>query len=149
MKSVSSVVVILSLAIAAAACGTASEAAPASQAKPQASAPTADAQDLCLHTMARSYQCTDQYIPAVVDLRAKKDHPAGIAAKVQADRDGVIARAKEEWKADSSDAAIIANCQRMATMVDANDLQTAQRCVAESDCNAFVTCIMPVMDKHM
>lgn len=149
MKTVSSVVVALSLAAMAAACGTASEAAPpAPQSKPSSTA-SADANEVCLQTMAKSYQCTDQYIPALVDLRAKKNHPEGIADKVKADRDGVIARAKEEWKADSSDDAIRANCQRMAAAVDPSDVQTAQRCVAQPECGAFVSCIMPVMDKHL
>src|SRR3954467_11758301 len=99
---------ILALLVSsAAACGTTSEAAPAAKAKPSD-------HDVCVSVFQKQRSCTDQFIPALVDLRAKHDNPAGIAAKVKADRAGVIKEAKAEWANDSKDAAIDQTCTKLS-----------------------------------
>src|SRR5512140_2550386 len=77
-------------------------------AKPVAAAPkvAASSDDLhptCVALMTRSRDCTDAFIPALVDARAAADQPPGIADQVKQDRDGVIAHAKAEWATDSTD----------------------------------------------
>jgi hypothetical protein len=108
--------------------------------------------DVCVAVFTRARTCTDQYIPALVDARARHDKPAGIAAEVRADRDGVIAAGKQEWASDSTDEALRANCQRIvATLSDADraDAPVAQGCMAQTDCAAFTACITPVFEKHL
>ena len=102
---------ILALAPLAAACGTTSAAAPAPKAQKASS--TGDAQTLCVEAMTRNRTCTDDFIPALVDARARHDMPPGIADAVKQDRNAVIAKAKEEWATDSTDESIARNCQAM------------------------------------
>ena len=140
----------LALAPLAAACGTTSDAAPTQQtAKAQASS-TSNDQQLCVEMFTRSRTCTDDYIPALVDSRAKLDNPPGIAGRVKADRAGVIAEAKQEWVSDSTDASIAANCQHLVAGMagDRSDVDTVHGCLAQPDCAAFATCITPVFEKH-
>jgi hypothetical protein len=111
-------------------------------ATPQASAASPDDHALCVQLMTRSRTCTAAFIPALVDARAAANVPPGIAAQVTADRDGVIAQAKQEWQQDSTDAAIDASCTQTPTL-DA-DRQTALGCLAQADCSAFVSCAVPV-----
>jgi hypothetical protein len=145
----------LSLILAAglAACGASSSSTtPTSSAKaaePASAAPAGDAKAVCVQAFTRSRECTDTYIPALVDTRAKLDLPAGIAAKVKADRAAVIAEAKQEWVTDSTDAAIAAMCDKMAGTVSPADVNEAQGCVAAADCAAFTSCLVPVMERHM
>src|SRR5262245_43058837 len=109
---------LLLLPVAIAACGTTEAApAPASPPKAQRAASDAEMQQLCVDVFARNLTCTDTYIPALVDARAKYDNPPGIADKVKADRDGIITRAKEEWASDSTDDAIKETCSRLMTTV--------------------------------
>jgi hypothetical protein len=128
------------LVSSAAACGTTVDAAPAAKAKPTS-------HDVCVSVFQKQRSCTDQYIPALVDLRAKLDRPAGIAAKVKADRAGVIAPAKAEWANDSKDAAIDQTCTKISA--DPDMVSAAQSCLAKTECGAFVSCIMPVTVKHL
>ena len=128
------------------------------EAKPAPNAPkvvepatTSDDKALCVEVLTRARTCTDDYIPALVDSRAKIDKPAGIAAEVKVDRAGVIAKAKQEWAEDSKDAAISANCDRMsATMApeDRAQADAVRACIAK-DCAAFASCIMPIFEKHL
>jgi hypothetical protein len=149
-------VLALVLAAGLAACGASSgppstsAAKPAEPAAPAASAaPAGDARAICVQAMTRSRECTETYIPALVDARAKLDVPAGIAAQVKADRAAVITAAKQEWATDSTDAAIAAMCDRMAATVAPDDVKLAKGCVAAADCGAFTSCLVPIMERHM
>jgi hypothetical protein len=102
--------------------------------------------DLCVQAQTMSRTCTDVYIPALVDARAQLDHPAGIAAAVQSDRDGVIAQAKQEWTTDSTDANINATCNQLP--MDDSDRQALTSCLAQTECQPFVACIIPAITKH-
>lgn len=151
LATASSLVTLLALALAPA-CGT-SDAAPSGPASPKAQPASAspDAKALCVEVFSRNRTCTDQYIPALVDLRAKYDKPAGIAAEVAADRDGIIAIAKTEWATDSQPAAIDATCTSIAAQLGAGDpadITAAQACLAITDCAAYTACIMPQFEKR-
>jgi cytochrome c553 len=152
LTSVSSIVSALALALAAAACGTTSEAAPASAGSPKAQpATTGDATALCVEVFTRNRTCTAEYIPALVDVRAKYDKPAGIAAEVQADRAGVIAQAMTEWATDSTDQAIAATCAHIAANPagwQQADADAARACLAQTDCGPYTACIMPLFEKR-
>lgn len=138
-----------------AACGTTSDAAPAAPAAPTAkpqTASTATPQQQCVATLTRSRECTDHYVPALVDARARRDTPSGIAAAVKRDRDAVIAQARSEWAKDSTDEAIAQRCQAMVahlTPETQSDASDAQHCVAQADCGAFVACVMPIFENHL
>ena len=137
----------------AAACGT-TEAAPAqpqSPPKAQRASSDSDMQQLCVEVFTRNRTCTDTYIPALVDARAKYDNPPGIADKVKADRDGIIAQAKQEWASDSTDEAIQSICTRLVASLsddDRADGPKARECLAAADCGAYTTCIMPQFEKR-
>src|SRR4051794_11596942 len=89
------------------ACGSKSKAAPAKPADPAAgsgaTATGGDLKALCVKFMTRSRECTSDFIPALVDMRARHDMPPGITAKVKENRDAVIAEAMKEWEIDSKD----------------------------------------------
>ncbi|MBK9035301.1 MAG: hypothetical protein IPL61_29285 [Myxococcales bacterium] len=136
--------------LALAACGGADAApAPRTGATPAASAPVdAAALAQCEAFFARARTCTDDYIPALVDVRIELDKPAGIAAEAQqpGGRDGIVAQAKTEWADDSQPAAVTAMCTQVlgsmpTTQYDAMRAQ-AEACMAASDCAAFSTCSM-------
>lgn len=136
-----------------AACGT-TEASPAkteSSAAPKAAPVTSDAQAACVQLFTRNRECTDDYIPALVDLRARLDMPAGVADKVKQDRAAVIAHAKEEWANDSTDQAIAATCQQVTANLseaDKADADGLQACMAEASCAAHTACVMPFFEKR-
>ncbi|HWU89430.1 MAG TPA: hypothetical protein VN253_19350 [Kofleriaceae bacterium] len=139
------------LAALAPACGTSDAAAPPAAPKQAQPASTPDVKALCVEILTRNRTCTDQYIPALVDLRAKYDRPSGIAADVAANRDAVIAQAKTEWATDSQPAAITATCANITSQLgpdDQSDLAPAQACLAIQDCAAYTTCIMPHFEKR-
>ncbi len=140
--SIPSALALFSLAVAAAACGTTANADPKAKAAPTD-------HDVCVSVFQKQRSCTDQFIPALVDLRAKLDNPPGIAAKVKADRSAVITEAKKEWANDSKDAAIAQTCTKLVATPDKDMVATAQGCLAKSACDAFVSCIMPVIEKHL
>lgn len=106
----------------------------------------ASADDTCAQVFRQQRTCTDKYIPALVDLRAKLDLPAGIKSKVASHRDDVIAQAKDEWKKDSTDDAIAATCKKIPADAPVAD---AKACLAKTGCDAFVACIIPVTEKMM
>lgn len=105
---------------------------------------SAFADDTCQQVFKKQRTCTDLYIPALVELRAKLDMPAGIKARVASHRDEVIAQAKSEWKNDSTDAAIDQTCKKIPANAPVAD---AKACLAKSACDAFVACIIPVTEK--
>jgi hypothetical protein len=146
---------LLSLALVLsplAACGTTSDAAPAG---PTAKAPppgTSTDQELCVEVFTRNRACTDDFIPALVDVRAKLDKPPGMAASVRSDRDAVIAEAKREWAEDSKDEAIARNCRQITANMseaDREDGATSRGCLVQHSCDAYVACIRPVFEKHL
>jgi hypothetical protein len=151
-RSVSSALSALALTLLAAACGT-TDAAPLqtpSPAKPSSATP-AEAQAGCVQVFTRNRVCTAQYIPALVDARAKHDKPAGIAARVQANRDEVIAKAMTEWEVDSTDEAIATTCQRIVenlTDEQRADAAPVSACLAQEDCAAYTSCVMPFFEKR-
>ncbi|MBL9019826.1 MAG: hypothetical protein JNL83_36920 [Myxococcales bacterium] len=139
--------------LAIAACAS-SEAAPAKTdtTKTQASSVPGEAQQLCVETMTKNRTCTDEYIPALVDTRAKLDKPPGIAEKVKADRAAVIAQAKVEWAEDSKDENIARQCQAMTEHMteDARPMMDALRaCLAKDACGDYVPCVQPVFEQLM
>jgi hypothetical protein len=140
------------LALLIPACSTSDAAAPPPVAPRKAQpASTTDAKAICVDVFTRNRTCTDQYIPALVDLRAKYDQPAGIRDEVAAHRDEVIAQAKTEWATDSLPEAIDATCTRItADLSDADraNIDGAQACLSNQDCGAYTTCIMPYFEKR-
>jgi len=137
----------LAAALSAAACGSTSDAAPPpTTARAQAPDPV----PTCVEVMTRNRTCTDDYIPALVDARARHDVPAGITAAVAADRAAVITEALGEWAEDSKDPAIASMCQQMAASGAAApaDVETAQACLAQTACGPYVACVMPVFEKR-
>ncbi|MEJ7601937.1 MAG: hypothetical protein WKG01_28840 [Kofleriaceae bacterium] len=134
--------------VTAAACGT-TEAAPSQNTASAKPAPaSSDVHALCVEMLTRNRTCTDDYLPALVDLRAKHDNPAGIAARVTTDRAGVIAEARTEWQTDSTDEAIAAVCTKAAPSTDPADVEPARACLAEATCGAYVACSMPLFEKR-
>jgi hypothetical protein len=154
VSSVLTSVFTSALALLPAACGTSDAAAPPpvapAQAQP-ASTGTGNAKAVCVDVFTRNRTCTAQYIPALVDLRAKYDVPAGIAADVAANRAQVIARATEEWAVDSTPEAIDATCTQIAASLGAGDqsnLAGVQQCLSIQDCDAYTACVMPYFEKR-
>ena len=143
-----------SLVVAAAGCETqTAEAAPATTTTPTKATPhqastSPDDHAMCVQGLTKARVCTAQYIPALVDVRASLDHPAGIADAVKQDRDGVIKQAMAEWANDSTDASIESACSQMPPFTGA-DRDAAQGCLAQDDCNAYVSCIMPIVSKRL
>jgi hypothetical protein len=133
----------LALVLFAAACGTTSDAAPATK---QSTSPAPDA---CIQVMTKNRTCTEEFIPALVDSRAKLDTPAGIKDQVAKDRDGVIAKAKVEWAEDSKDENIAKMCAHMPADLSAANLDAAKACLAKDACGEYVACITPVFEKHL
>jgi hypothetical protein len=104
---------------------------------------------VCVETMTRSRTCTTEFIPALVDLRAKHNNPEGIADAVKADRNAVISQALTEWATDSKDEAIARKCPQMASAMPDADVAAAKDCLAVADCAGFVACVMPQIEKHI
>lgn len=136
------------LTIAAVGCETDTAAAtPTSPNQAPHQATTApDDHAMCVQMMTRSRDCTDTYIPALVDARAAVDRPAGIADAVKQDRDRVIKQAMGEWANDSTDAAIEQHCAAPFPG-DQTDRDAAQQCLASADCGGFTTCTVPLITK--
>lgn len=143
-----SLVVTLALALApivATACAS-SEAAPTAKAQPASS--TGDAQTTCVESMTRNRTCTDDFIPALVDARARHDKPAGIAEAVKNDRAAVIAKAKEEWAEDGKDEAIARTCQAMTQQATPAEVDAVRACLAKEACGDYVACALPLFEKR-
>jgi len=129
------------------ACGS-TEAAPAQTAKAPPSS-TGDAQTTCVEVMTKGRTCTSEFIPALVESRAKHDNPQGIAEAVQKDRNAVVSQALTEWATDSKDEAIARTCQQMVGQApDAGDVDAGRACLAQADCAAYVACIIPQFEKR-
>ncbi len=102
----------------------------------------ADARAACVQLFERQRACTDDFIPALVDLRRELDAPKGVASLPRAD---TVRAALEEWKADSTDEAIASQCERLAPKLPAAAVTQARGCVAVGPCGEFVGCVMPLM----
>jgi hypothetical protein len=115
---------------------------------------TPDSKSSCVEVFVRQRDCTDDFIPALVDARTRLDVPAGIAERVGTEgRDAIIAEALAEWANDSQDAAIDGTCEKIVASAPADALEpmlTASReCLAESECSAFSACIIPVIEGQL
>jgi len=121
--------------------------------QPVATSPS-DLHAVCVQTFERQRDCTDTFLPALVALRVKLDVPPGIASADATDgRDALIAKAKAEWQVDSTPTAIGQTCDRITqqTPQEKRDptSEQAKQCLSATDCEAFTTCIMPVIEEHM
>jgi hypothetical protein len=105
----------------------------------------------CVKLFERQHTCSDTFIPAWVDVRVASDQPAGIAARAKREgRAALIIAAKTEWAADSKDDAIAARCEQIASGPQGARLTAAgERCLAATDCAAFVSCVVPVLRDHL
>jgi len=109
----------------------------------------ADSHATCVQVMTKNRECTTDFIPALVDIRAKHDNPEGVAEAVKADRDKVISQALAEWAVDSKDDAIARQCEKLGpTMTDA-DVAGGKSCLATAECPAYVSCVSPMFEKHL
>lgn len=136
---------ILLLSVLSAALVACTEPEPRTSASPEQSTTPVSFVEGCEAFFTKARECTNEYIPALVDLRIEYDKPAGIAAHAQTEgRDAVIAKAMEEWAEDSQPAAIRANCERLAPNVSPEHVESmraaAEACVASTDCAAFGAC---------
>jgi hypothetical protein len=98
---------------------------------------------LCVSGFKRQRECTDEFLPALVDLRVRLDKPAGIAAAAKSEgKEALIAVAREEWAGDSTDEAIAKTCaQKAAKMPASEELYSAlSNCLAAPSCAEFVPC---------
>lgn len=148
-----SVVLVVTLVASVAGCG--GKSAPATSSTQSAATATAgDPVESCRKMFVRQRECTDVFIPALVDLRVRKDVPAGIAAEDKANgREALVAQAKAEWANDSTDEAIAGTCDKMMATMDpamkAKMADGAGQCLATTECAAFVECEMPMLEQHM
>jgi hypothetical protein len=121
--------------------------------KPSASSSSGavhSALETCVASFSRQRDCTDAFIPALVDLRVRTDVPAGIAETARTGgRDALIAEAHDEWKKDSSDEAINDTCSRMAGRVDEAMLRSMSACLSHASCAEFVPCEIVVLEHRL
>jgi hypothetical protein len=142
----------LALIAGAAACGGAD--APAASGPPTTTQaqPTAAAtpRDTCVALFERQRECTDIFLPALVDARISNDIPAGIAARAAepGGRDSIMATARTEWANDSTDASISATCDNVVAKMPPEQAEglaeQATQCLAADACQAFVDCVIPM-----
>jgi len=121
-------------------------------ARPATAAANTTAKEACVKVFERQRACTNDFIPALVDLRASIDKPKGIAAEAAkpGGRDALIKQALTEWKSDSTDAAIDQTCGRIANSPkSAGATQMADTCVSSPDCPGFVKCVIPLMKQTL
>lgn len=114
----------------------------------KSSAEKGEGYDTCVAVFRRQRDCTDAFIPALVDARVRADVPAGIAGKdKELGREALVAGAREEWQDDSTDAAIDRTCTAVtgAGTPGAPELITAaEACLAESSCESFSACAVDI-----
>jgi hypothetical protein len=115
-------------------------------------APTpVDVQASCEGMFAKARECTDDYLPALVDLRIKLDMPAGIAQAAQTEgRAALIDAARAEWATDSLPENAATVCQNIAANMGgeqgAEVAEDTNECVAMDSCSRFVGCIIPLQE---
>jgi len=156
VRSSSTLFVTLSACLGLAACGSSSSSpatparsaqGPAPSAQPTAAA---DPRATCVAVLQRMRTCTDQFIPALVDLRIRHDRPAGIAAAAAAQgRDTLVGVALKEWAVDSSDEHIGELCGDIDKKMSAalqELVDAGHGCLGQETCDAAVACVMPLME---
>jgi len=150
--------IVVGLLVAWAGCLSACGGAGADQAKettPGQAAAGGDMETVCRDSYARQRTCTDDFIPALVDARIELDVPAGISAegKKEGGRAALIGQAKEEWSKDSEPTAVASQCKDMSGKVPAEQraelLEAHTKCLAISECKAYVDCVMPITKKML
>lgn len=124
-----------------AACGHSSS-APA--AKPAAGT-AADLGPMCQAYYVRQRSCVDDYLSALIDLRAELDMPKGVAAEVKSvGKPALVEKARVEWTSDTEQPKVDAICDAMATRTPADQverlLKQGDTCAATPDCKAFAKC---------
>jgi hypothetical protein len=141
----------LCLAVAAlAACHPPATAPPPAAPPTARAAPPPAAEQRCVQLYTRNRTCTADYIPMMVELRAKYDRPPGLAAELAADRARVIAMAMEEWTAANSDPVIAYACAKIASAPDPDlRLDAAPGCLDRTDCARYIACIRTYFEKHI
>lgn len=103
-----------------------------------------DAHETCVAVIRRQRDCTDAFIPALVDARVRADVPAGIAQKdKEMGRDALVGLALEEWASDSTDPAIDATCDKAVTRPEL--IEKAEACMNQSACDAFSACTVEII----
>jgi hypothetical protein len=126
---------------------------------PEEPAPSQGGGDLlsvCVKTIERQYECTDDFIPALVDMRIKHGLLPPDAVPIleeEGGRDKLIQIAMDEWKVDGVEPKRTETCQKMLQVVSPEEgekLKAAgEKCLAATDCKAFLDCMMPVMEAQM
>lgn len=108
-------------------------------------------QALCTSNLERQRQCTDTFLPALVELRISLDKPAGIAETAREEgREVLIATAHEEWKEDSTDAAISRTCAQVASHPEAAKMTGPMRdCLDRASCEDYVPCAVELLRGHL
>jgi hypothetical protein len=144
----------LAFVLVAAACGAADAPVESTQPQPQAKAAGDDPHAVCVQAFQRQRECTDEFIPALVDARVRLNTPPGIAEKdAELGRDQLVSLALEEWEADSTDEAIEQTCTRMEGNMSPEQQQAAVdqvgECLAAEACSAFVDCLIPVIESTL
>lgn len=158
MSIVRSFSIALALSITAA-CGASEPPASSTQTNSQdvrapevkSSSETHEGYDTCVAAFRRQRECTDVFIPALVDARVRHDNPAGIAAKdKELGRDALVAGAREEWASDSTDEAIDATCTKLTGNGAGTPelIQKAEACLAKSSCDEFSACAVEIASSH-
>lgn len=115
-----------------------------------------DLLDVCVKTFERQYECTDDFIPALVDFRIKNGLlPAEAAPLLEEEggREKLIQMAMEEWKVDGVEPQRTESCKKMTKVVtpeEGEKLKAAgEQCLATTDCKAFLDCMMPIVEAQM
>lgn len=113
-----------------------------------------DPKSSCVAVSQRQRECTDSFIPELVDARIRLDLPEGIAKRAKTEgRDAIIAEALSEWSSSSLDEAIEFNCEELVESTDPEELEPilvgGEDCLGESDCAVFAECIVPVLEGQL
>jgi hypothetical protein len=104
----------------------------------------------CMSVVDRSAQCTDEFLPMLVDLRVSNDVPKGIAeADATEGRDALLARARAEWAKDSVDPARTEMCNAMGPKMSDEDSAAWALCLSQSDCAGYVKCVQPLYERTL
>lgn len=102
----------------------------------------------CLGVIDRAAQCSEAFVPMLVDVRVNHDQPAGTAeADATEGREVLVAKARDEWARDSVEPARSETCNAMGPKTSAEDVAAYTACLASPDCSAFVACVAPLFDK--
>jgi len=134
------------LLVVATACGGDNKPSPAAPAPSTAQPRTAaELGPMCDRYYARQRSCADDYLRALVSMRAEYDMPEGIAAEVkEIGLDAAVAKAKVEWTQDTTVEKTAAICKAMAERTPPERveqlLSEGEGCEATTDCAAYATC---------